>query len=188
MISLPTLNDPPPGDGCGPCTACCDAIGVQSLGKPYYARCMHLKPELVGAACMIYETRPDECRKYRCAYHQGLLGTRTDRRPDQNGLVVTLDLANGRWSIDFYEAKPGAATPDRVRFIAQMIRTHKRTRHLPFSDMIRVFPFGADLPVPWTVSAEYDPNPPPNVPQPVKREPGMMTFNGKIRELLGLKR
>ena len=178
------LNDPPPGDGCGACTACCDAIGVPALGKPYYARCVHLNIESKTGGCGIYATRPDECVKYRCAYHLGLLGNRTDRRPDQSGLLITLQPEQGKWSIDIFESKPGAATSDRVRFIAQMIRTHKRTRHLAFCETIRIFPFGADIPVPWQVSPDYQADPPPNVQVPVKREPGMMTFAGKMRGLI----
>src|SRR5687768_991582 len=107
------LNDPPPGEGCGPCTACCDVMGVPTLGKPYYARCAHLDVESKTGGCTIYVTRPAECLKFRCAYHLGVLGNRMDRRPDQNGLIVAIDLENGRWSIDFFEAKAGAATPDR---------------------------------------------------------------------------
>src|SRR5688572_10712451 len=61
MILLPQLHGPAPGGGCGECTACCDVIGVDAVGKPYYARCPHLDPGKIGAACAVYADRPRTC-------------------------------------------------------------------------------------------------------------------------------
>ena len=79
MISLPQVHGDPPGEGCGTCTACCDVIGVDSVGKPYYARCPHLDRDHPGGggggggACTIYADRPHTCREYRCLWHLGML-------------------------------------------------------------------------------------------------------------------
>src|SRR5947208_2316303 len=110
MVSLPQLHAPPPGEGCGPCTACCDVMGVADLGKTYYARCAHL-----GAGCGIYADRPRQCQDFRCVWHLGLLGPRADRRPDACGVIFSLDLQDGRWYLAMYEAKPGAADTDAAQ-------------------------------------------------------------------------
>jgi Fe-S-cluster containining protein len=73
-------------NSCGTCTACCDIIGVQELGKPYYARCVHLKE-----GCAVYPNRPGTCRGYRCIWHLGLLGDKTERRPDNLGVMFQIE-------------------------------------------------------------------------------------------------
>lgn len=69
---------------CGPCTACCTALGVQdvALKKPRYAPCRH---ECAGG-CAIYAARPEACRKFACAW---LLGHGGDgERPDLSGTII----------------------------------------------------------------------------------------------------
>jgi len=62
---------------------CCTWVGVQSLGKLPGERCKHLGPN----GCTIYDTRPDECRIFNCAW---LLGVGDQSvRPDRLGGVVT---------------------------------------------------------------------------------------------------
>src|ERR1051326_1825975 len=86
MLALPQFHKSPPAADCGPCTACCIAPGMPDLGKPFYARCYHLTDN-----CSIYHDRPDRCRQYRCAWHLNLLGERTDRRPDQSGVLFQFE-------------------------------------------------------------------------------------------------
>jgi hypothetical protein len=70
-------------NACGGCTACCYAIGVEELGKPYFQHCKHQK----ASSCKIHETKPESCRKYRCLYLQGEFGQNLDTRPDNLGFV-----------------------------------------------------------------------------------------------------
>src|SRR6185312_2632272 len=100
-VSLPQLSKAPPSANCGPCTLCCDAIGVPDLGKPFFARCSHLTDK-----CGIYETRPEMCRAYRCAWHLGILGERVDRRPDHSGVLFQFEYLGGYWHLGIYEVIP----------------------------------------------------------------------------------
>jgi hypothetical protein len=158
-------------------------LGVRELGKPYYGRCIHLRTAEAGDACgcAFYANRPNECREYRCAWHLGCLGPRTDRRPRESGLLVNLEPEQGRWRIDVYQTRPDSTPPDRIRFLAQQVMSSKRARHLPFHPEIRFFPFGSDVPVVWAVSEIYPFDPPQAAALPVKRESGIATFAGKIR-------
>ena len=49
---------------CGTCQACCTTIAVVALGKPQGVRCRYLTDQ----GCGIYETRPEECRRYYCLW------------------------------------------------------------------------------------------------------------------------
>ena len=77
-ISLPLLRR-----SCGGCTACCTAVGVTSLEKPFWATCRHQGE----GHCRIYADRPTECREYRCGWLSGLLPE--DMRPDQSGFLLS---------------------------------------------------------------------------------------------------
>jgi hypothetical protein len=61
-------------------------MAVEALGKPGGSWCGHCKP---GRGCLIYETRPDECRNYSCLWL-------TDRwfgdhwKPSRSKLVLTM--------------------------------------------------------------------------------------------------
>ena len=75
---------------CGECNACCvwlkgDAYGHEfGGGKP----CRFLEGN-----CSIYETRPEVCRRFQCAWLQGLLGD--GMRPDRSGVLVSVEKWSG---------------------------------------------------------------------------------------------
>ncbi|HJR55253.1 MAG TPA: hypothetical protein VJ798_01645 [Rhizomicrobium sp.] len=50
---------------CGTCTLCCKVMGIHALDKPRGVWCSHAMP---GQGCAIYETRPEECRKFACVW------------------------------------------------------------------------------------------------------------------------
>ena len=52
---------------CDSCSACCKIPKIETpeFSKPLGQWCTHCKP---GAGCTIYETRPQVCRDYRCAW------------------------------------------------------------------------------------------------------------------------
>ncbi len=66
---------------CGDCKACCTACGVAELVKPMNVPCGNLDPQ----GCSIYETRPQFCQTFSCAWLAGDLPERY--RPDQCGIV-----------------------------------------------------------------------------------------------------
>ena len=184
MISLPQLHDPPPPDNCGPCNVCCDVVGVDALGKPYYSRCPHLQCDSKTGGCGIYETRPHQCADYRCAWHLGLLGQRTDRRPLECGVLFQFEQDRGRWRLAVYETRPGALLTETTQFLIRLILTHKKTRHLALLPDVHLVPYGADLPVLYPIAADiYDYQPPPRG-IPTKPYGQMKLWNGGVRELL----
>lgn len=91
---------------CGGCTVCCQVMGLQDLGKPYYVSCEHR----AAAGCGIYDNRPRSCRDFVCAWAAGLTADAPAWRPDQSGLLAFLRReSDGLW-LEIYEAAPGAAT------------------------------------------------------------------------------
>ena len=53
---------------CEECTGCCLVFEVKEVNKAFGEPCKHLGKTLVGPGCMIYESRPDACRKYVCLW------------------------------------------------------------------------------------------------------------------------
>lgn len=98
-------TNPIPGRSCGPCTACCTVLPIETptFTKPPNITCMHCSAE----RCGIYETRPEPCRGYHCIWRQApKLGE--EWRPDIIGVLVT----------DEYDDVPvGYALPTAIRFI-----------------------------------------------------------------------
>jgi hypothetical protein len=70
---------------CGDCTLCCKVMAIEELAKPASSWCPHCKP---GHGCLIYPTRPAECRSYACLW---LTDHRLDQRwkPSRSKLVLT---------------------------------------------------------------------------------------------------
>lgn len=77
-----------PERSCGDCRACCEAMSIESIGKPTGERC----PEQCDAGCVVYEERPEECRDYSCWWRAGW-GFDSDR-PDKLGVIVDTALSD----------------------------------------------------------------------------------------------
>lgn len=75
---------------CGNCTACCTAIAVNEIGKPFNRACNHIG----GMGCGIYGKHPDSCRGYQCGWLTGLGHPLLDR-PDKLGAVFHASLSDG---------------------------------------------------------------------------------------------
>ena len=114
-MNLRVLTQKYPCDGC---TVCCTVMGLQELGKPFYAKCV----QVVENGCGIYADRPRSCQDFVCSWAAGLLGDSQTRRPDQTGLLFFLRrFADGMW-LEIYEAAPGAAADvQRVDYLVQRI-------------------------------------------------------------------
>ena len=50
---------------CGDCTLCCKIMGIREIDKSPGIWCGHCRP---ARGCAIYESRPQECRKFVCGY------------------------------------------------------------------------------------------------------------------------
>jgi Fe-S-cluster containining protein len=55
------------GRECGECTLCCKLLGVESIGKDAGVWCAHCTSR---HGCAIYDSRPEECRNFICAWLQ----------------------------------------------------------------------------------------------------------------------
>jgi hypothetical protein len=53
------------GRSCGDCNLCCKIPGVGAVGKKNLTWRPHCD---IGKGCRIYETRPEECRDFRCLW------------------------------------------------------------------------------------------------------------------------
>ncbi len=67
---------------CGECRACCTAIAVKELRKPFMAHCEHE----CDKGCAIYKTKPDSCSGYECGWLLGM--GHIEDRPDRIGGVI----------------------------------------------------------------------------------------------------
>jgi hypothetical protein len=76
-----------PGRSCQDCTLCCKLVAVFELEKPAQQWCQHCE---IGKGCMIYDTRPADCRTFYCGW---LLDERIsdDWRPSHCRMVVKFE-------------------------------------------------------------------------------------------------
>ena len=70
---------------CGGCNACCKPFAIPDINKHTATWCTHCDR---GVGCRIYETRPEACRAFTCAWLTGT-GDESDR-PDRTGFIMGL--------------------------------------------------------------------------------------------------
>jgi len=75
---------------CGGCTACCTWLIGDAYGHSFGGgkSCKFLGCN----GCEIYETRPETCKRYFCAWTQELIDE--DLRPDKSGVLVSVENNN----------------------------------------------------------------------------------------------
>lgn len=73
---------------CGECTVCCTQWKIPELNKPAETLCQNLKQPPGCQNCLIYDSRPDVCRNFRCGWMQGFMGE--EGRPDKSGVVMLM--------------------------------------------------------------------------------------------------
>jgi hypothetical protein len=73
---------------CGDCVACCKVLNIDEpdMVKPADQMCMHC----TGKGCGIYDSRPNVCRVWDCAWRR-IESMPLSTRPDQLGVVFTID-------------------------------------------------------------------------------------------------
>jgi len=72
--------------GCDECMACCKTLEVHELRKPNGVECVHC-----SNGCMRYETRPQSCRTFVCAWLGSQATARplpAEFRPDRSGVIL----------------------------------------------------------------------------------------------------
>lgn len=66
---------------CDGCTACCILLPIDAISKPVNTDCQYC-----NNGCRIYESRPQTCADFECAYLQGRNLPRS-LRPDECGII-----------------------------------------------------------------------------------------------------
>ena len=66
---------------CGECTLCCTLLAVDDIQKQAGEKCVHC-----DNGCAIYESRPDSCKSFYCAYAQ-MEKVNIALRPDKCGVI-----------------------------------------------------------------------------------------------------
>lgn len=123
-------DHPVEGRECGDCTACCVLPRIQSRpeltslpllpqGKPGYTPCQFLGD---GGGCGRYDERPQVCQEFECLWKIGLIAGDDRRRPDNLGLMFTLDLIEDKPHIEAWELWTGAALNHPGRAILDSIQ------------------------------------------------------------------
>ena len=110
---------------CGPCSLCCKLLGVgEPLHKPAGKWCEHCRPSHDG--CLIYDSRPEECRDYLCGWRghsQELVTLGAEWFPGTCGMVwsqmgtkLHVDPVNpNRWREEPYYSQLKEIAADRLQ-------------------------------------------------------------------------
>jgi hypothetical protein len=87
-----------------------------------------------------------------------------------------------------YELTPGSANTEKARYLKDLILNNKRFRRLPLAACyVRTFPFGADVPLDYPVSTEFQAPAAPSPEGGIRvdlHSPSEGRFEGTCRELL----
>jgi hypothetical protein len=120
---------------CGDCVACCILLNIDEpeLVKPEGAIC----PNCTGAGCGIYDTRPQVCRGWNCAWKR-IPSLPPETRPDRLGVMFTIERRLPPRNIFEHLYIVGCALNGEADFESRACR-----------DMIRMF---AEGPLPVFVS------------------------------------
>ena len=106
---------------CGECRACCTTCAVNELNKSLNTACVHI----CERGCAIYESRPNSCREYDCAWLQGHLPEK--HRPDKSGIVWTFERIEGFDGLLAQAMLLNEHVPmDRIEFLYGMLRQSSR--------------------------------------------------------------
>lgn len=96
------------GRACGSCTMCCKLPAIPEIPKPRQTWCDKCA---IGKGCTIYETRPDSCQRFFCAYLT--LAELDERwRPSRCRLVAFREEGTGRVVVHVDGDRKGAWRKD----------------------------------------------------------------------------
>ena len=112
MQQLPTTRT------LGPFRGCCKPFAVEEVGKHDGGWC---SKSTACNGCSVYETRPEECRKFACVWLNGL--GETSDGPDILGVMMDVqDLQLGEREVGIFhlwEIEVGAMDRPRVQQMAE---------------------------------------------------------------------
>lgn len=101
---------------CDGCTACCKSVALPELNKKTNESCKH-----ISGGCGIYETRPESCRSFQCAWLSEMTGFKDkSMRPDRCGTVAAAGPTDHGRGMYFYSVWEDATDEDRIQSIMQM--------------------------------------------------------------------
>jgi len=110
---------------CGSCTLCCKVLEATALQKPAGIWCKHCLP---GKGCGIYETRPQECRTFRCIW---LVDPNFPEKfkPERSKLVFVLEADGNRVVAHCDPGRPLAwKDPENYRLLKNMAVVSAQTK------------------------------------------------------------
>lgn len=137
---------------CEECTACCEIVAVEELGKPHYAKCEHC-----AVGCSIYEKRPASCKYFACLWKSiASPASKTiplvegAHRPDKIGAMFGFEIEQGVKIVDIFEVRRlNSKDAKKSIQIAEGIRKKMR------ADIIRYTPYGTRLAVHHAINPKY---------------------------------
>ena len=106
------------GRECGPCQACCSALGVAAVAKPEWEPCAHQ----CASGCAVYQSRPRQCAEFACLWLQGQLEGDERGRPDVIGLVLYVVDHAGKRVVHARECRDGASMEPAARYLLDKLR------------------------------------------------------------------
>jgi len=93
---------------CGDCDACCKIFTVDEVDSPKGEYCKYC-----DKGCLIYETRPDVCKEFKCGYLVG--GWEIELRPDNCGVMIR-NSSEGYQALRFKD-EVNPVILDQIKFI-----------------------------------------------------------------------
>jgi hypothetical protein len=119
------------GRECGGCTACCHAVGIEELRKPYFVNCenqcesgcaVHAKPE-----------QPDSCKRYQCLWLMGEFEPQD--RPDKLGVVFHAIEDQGPW-VEAFLLRPDIDKHRVQKLVIEATKIFGRIRMIRFDQVM----------------------------------------------------
>jgi hypothetical protein len=118
-MPFPLTLAPRPGRSCGPCTACCTAVGVEEIAKPPGTPC----PSCTGTSCAVYVDRPASCRSYTCLWLAGHIEGDERRRPDNLGLLFEFRMFSLGPVLQVWELRPQVVDAPAIHYLLEKMAT-----------------------------------------------------------------
>lgn len=120
---------------CGPCKACCNAVGVEELGKPYWTDCQHQ----IENGCGCHGKHPPSCKHYQCLWLCGNMDF--SDRPDQLGAIFQAENDVGGIWITVLILR-GDVNFDRIERMAKIMQGDPVIKGVRFAKVDQVFNTG----------------------------------------------
>ena len=111
---------------CQDCDGCCVVFEVKDVGKAFGEPCKHLGQTLFGRGCLIYEDRPDACKRYVCLWLDSQRRPEVEKMPESLRPNVTKVVLGWPWGTDrntlFVYPYPGHETAWQVPPVSNYLK------------------------------------------------------------------